>query len=279
MSCGSMPLHTLRQQEVDQRMPPKVGLCTTNLAPWIGNWIDFPLDDILKQFTTLILRGVFRQKAAAAWFGCRAEKAQITVLLPGGSDASSWLDQVDCMSHSWPKSCNIGKMQADRVHAKTFHLHRKFTRARHMWLSLRPDWYLLRYHIYTEWPGIYSYDELNDRLFVNPGRNDNIHDTPSKARYYSAEHREWQSQQMFMAYYIGAQLSQVSLTMKKTLANFEEGLAEEQQEVDEQKGSSGHQIKRWKTKQGVYQLKAPVAMDQAESNSEDPTYAEVLRDV
>ena len=150
------------------------------------HWIDFPLDDILKQFTTLkegILRGVFRQKAAAAWFGCRAEKAQITVLLPGGSDVNSRLDQVDCMSHSWPKSCNICKMPAEKVHAKTFHLHRKFTRARHMWLSLRPDWYLLRYDMYTEWPGIYSYDELNDRLFVNPGRNDNIHDTPAKARY------------------------------------------------------------------------------------------------
>ena len=82
-----------------------------------------------------------------------------------------------------------------------------------------------------------------------------------------------------MAYYIRAQLSQVCLTMKKTLANFEEDHAEEQQEVDEQKGSSGHQIKQWKTKQGVYQLKAPAAMDQAESNPEDPTYAEVLRDV
>ena len=87
------------------------------------DWIDFPFDDILQQFTTLkegILRGVFRQKAAAAWFGCRAEKAQITVLLPGGSDLSSWLDKVDCMSHSWPKSCNIGKMQVGKVHAKTF---------------------------------------------------------------------------------------------------------------------------------------------------------------
>ena len=111
------------------------------------DWIDFPLDDILKQFTTLkegILRGVFKQKAAAAWFGCRAEKAQITVLLPGGSDLSSWLDKVDCMSHSWPKSCNIGKMQADKVHAKTFHHHRKFTRARHMWLSLRPNWFPIK---------------------------------------------------------------------------------------------------------------------------------------
>ena len=31
--------------------------------------------------------------------------------------------------------------------------------------------------MYTEWPGIYSYEELNDRLFINPGRNDNIHET------------------------------------------------------------------------------------------------------
>ena len=65
--------------------------------------------------------------------------------------------------------------------------------------------------------------------------------------------------------------------MKKTLANFEEDLAEEQQV--EQKGSSDHQIKRSKTKQGVYQFKTPVAMDQADSNTEDPTYAEGLRDV
>ena len=84
---------------------------------------------------------------------------------------------------------------------------------------------------------------------------------------------------MFMSQYIGAQLSQVKLTMKKTLADFEEDPEEEQQEVNAQKGSSGHQIKRWKTKQGVFQLKDPVAMDQVESTTEDATYAEVLRDV
>ena len=154
------------------------------------DWIDFPLDDILQQFSTLkegILRGVFKQKAAGAWF--------VTVLLPGGPDLNSWLDKVDCMSHSWPKSCNIGLMQADKVHAKTFHMHRKFTRARHMWLSLRPNWFLLRHHMFTEWPGIYSYEELNDRLFLNPGRNDNIHDTPSRVRWNSPEHLAWVHQQ------------------------------------------------------------------------------------
>ena len=48
------------------------------------DWIDLPVDDIMQQFGTLkegILRGVFGQKAAAAWFGVRGEKAQITVIL------------------------------------------------------------------------------------------------------------------------------------------------------------------------------------------------------
>ena len=49
-----------------------------------------------------------------------------------------------------------------------------------MWLSLKPDWRLLTSHMYTNWPGIHTYAEINDRLFVNPGRNDNIQDTPSK---------------------------------------------------------------------------------------------------
>ena len=211
------------------------------------DWIDFPLQDILQQFTTLkegILRAVFRQKAAGAWFGRRAEKAQITVLLPGGSDLDSWLDKMDCMSHSWPKSCNIGQMQTGPVHAKTFHLHRKFTRARHMWLSLRPNWGLLQYHMYTDWPGIHTYDEINDRLFVNPGRNDNIHDTPSKAWSRSPEHLEWLNQQQYMAQFMDAQVEPVQITMQQALAQYAADLREEQAEIEAHKGSSCGQPKR-----------------------------------
>ena len=82
-----------------------------------------------------------------------------------------------------------------------------------------------------------------------------------------------------MSQYIGAQLSQVTLTMKETMVNFEKDLKEEQQEVNEQEGSSRSQVKRWKTKQGVFQLKGSTPMDQVEPSTEDATYAEVLRDV
>ena len=85
-----------------------------NLPTLIGklkiDWPDFPVDDILQHFTTLkegILRGVFKQKAARAWFGCRAAKAQVTVLLPGNCSFSEWTDMVDCMPHSWRPKASI----------------------------------------------------------------------------------------------------------------------------------------------------------------------------
>ena len=83
---------------------------------------------------------------------------------------------------------------------------------------------------------------------------------------------------MFMAQFIGAQLSQVTLTMTRTMAKFESDLAEEQQEVQANERSVGSQVKRWKTKQGVFQLKDPTPMDQVEPGTDDATYAEVLRD-
>ena len=89
-----------------------------NLPTLIGklkiDWLNFPVDDILRQFTTLkdgILRGVFKQQAARVWYSCRAEKAQVIVLLPGKCYYSTWTDLVDCMPHSWPKSFNIGRVQ------------------------------------------------------------------------------------------------------------------------------------------------------------------------
>ena len=209
-----------------------------NLPTLIGklkiDWLDFAVDDILQQFTTLkegILRGVFKQKAARAWFGCRAEKAQVTVLLPGNCSFSEWTDMVDCMPHSWPKSFNIGRMLMGPIQAATFHKHRKFTRARHMWLSLNPNWRLLSSHMYTDWPGIHSYEEINDRLFVNPGRNDNIQDTSSKVKYNSPEYWQWVRQQEYMWQFQDAQVPPVQISMEDTLAENRDDLRMEEAEI------------------------------------------------
>ena len=255
-----------------------------NLPTLIGklkiDWLDFPVDDILQQFTTLkegILRGVFKQKAARAWFGCRAEKAQVTVLLPGNCSLSEWSDKVDCMPHSWPKSFNIGKMQMGPVQANTFHLHRKFTRARHMWLSLKPDWHLLATHMYTEWPGIHSYEEINDRLFANPGRNDNIQDTQSKAKWHSPAHWHWLGQRDYMWQLVDARVAPVVITMEKTLAEYRANLQVEQAEIAKHSAVRGK--KKWKTKDGIYQLKDPEPSEEDMPETDDATYAELLREV
>ena len=227
-----------------------------NLPTLIGklkiDWLDFPVDDILQQFTTLkdgILRGVFKQKGARAWFGCRAEKAQVTVLLPGNCCFSEWTDMVDCMPHSWPKSFNIGRMQMGPLHSASFHKHRKFTRARHMWLFLDPDWRLLSSHMYTEWPGTHSYAEINDRLFVNPGRNDNIQDTLSKVQYYSPEYWQWVQQQEYMWHFVDGHVPPVQIKMEDTLAEYRDNLRKEKAEIALRKPGGK---KRWKTKEGTY---------------------------
>ena len=253
-----------------------------NLPTLIGklkiDWLDFPVDDILQQFTTLkdgILRGVFKQQAARAWYGCRAEKAQVTVLLPGKCCFSKWTDMVDCMPHSWPKSFNIGRMQIVPIHAASFHKHRKFTRARHMWLRLEPNWRLLGSHMYTEWPGIHTYAEINDRLFVNPGRNDNIQDTKSKVRRYSPEYWQWMGQIEYLWQFLE----------EDTLAEYQANLRKEQAEVALHRPAVK---KQWKTKDGTFQVKQkqPVQKDQKEDQMdgtspepEEATFSEMLRDV
>ena len=135
-------------------------------------------------------------------------------------------------------------MWMDPVQANTFHLHRKFTRARHMWLSLKPDWRLLAIHMYTEWPGIHSYEEINDRLFANPGRNDQ--DTQSKARWHSPAHWQWLGQRDYMWQFVDAQVPPVRITMEKTLAEYRADLKVEQPEIAKHT-SAFIGKKKWKT--------------------------------
>ena len=107
-----------------------------------------------------------------------SEVSQLNFLWPSKLDADAWLDIIDRMTQGWPKSTIIGRFQVDDLQPRTYHLYRKFTRARHLWLSLRPNWNLLRTHMVTDQPGNYTYPQLLDRLFNSPGRNDLINDTP-----------------------------------------------------------------------------------------------------
>ena len=103
----------------------------------------------------------------------------------------------------------------------------------------------MRTHMYTDWPGIYSYAQLYDRLFANPGRNDRINDTPSQSGYYSPAYQDWQQQGLYMAQLLGLyEPCRITMTLEAILGKFGPSLAKEQQEVEAQKASRG-KVKRW----------------------------------
>ena len=181
------------------------------------DWLDFPAGGILEQFITL-------------------KKAFFVVFIVKRPTGCLLLEKIDSMSHSWPKSGIAVTLQVEDLQARTFHMHRKFTRARHLWFSLRPDWNLIKAQMYTDWPGIYSYEEPYDRLFANPGRNDRINDTPALCGYYSWAYQEWQQQWWHMARFLGNEPCQVTMTLEAIQENYEGSLLKELQEVEERKG-------------------------------------------
>ena len=132
--------------------------------------------------------------------------------------------------------------------------------------------------MYTDWPGIYSYEQLYDRLFANPGRNDRINDTPSRSGYYSPAYQNWQQQGLYMAQFLGYEPCRITMTLEAILGKFDTSLAKEQEEVEAQKASRG-KVKRWRTKHGVVHLKGANPTNEAVPITVDPTYEEVLRDV
>ena len=122
------------------------------------------------------------------------------------------------------------------------------------------------------------YAEINDRLFVNPGRNDNIQDTLSKVKYSSPVYWQWVQQWEYMGQFVDGQVSPVQIKMEDTLAEYRDNLRKEKAEIALHMPLK----KRWKTKAGTYQLKHPEDGDQTDQTmptADEATFAEMLRDV
>ena len=191
------------------------------------NWWAPPQHSYGQSHCTLkegILRGVFKQKAARAWFGCRAEKAQVTVLLPGSCSLSEWSGKVDYMPHSWPKSFNIGKMQMGPVQANTFHLHRICILSGQGYIATRKS--------------------MTDCLPTLAGM------TISRILSHSPAHWRWFGQRDHVWQLVDARVAPVVVTMEKTLAEYRANLQVEQAEIAKHSAVRGK--KKWKTKDGIY---------------------------
>ena len=157
-----------------------------------------------------------------------------------------------------------------------------------MWLHLEPDWNLLWNQLYTEWPGIHTYDEINDRLFVNPGRNENILDSKAKVGRHSPEYWHWRGQIDYMWQFQDGQVRPVQIKMEDAIADYQANLRNEQTEVAVHKPLAR---KQWKTKDGTFQVKQklgaddgpsadpPDQMDESSPEQEEATFSKMLRDV
>ena len=105
-----------------------------------------------------------------------------------------------------------------------------------------------------------------------------MQDTPSKAKWYSPAHLQWLGQCEYMWQFVDAQVPSVRITMEDTLAKCCANLRVEQAEIAAYSSATSGR-KKWKTKDGVYQLKDPEKPEQSVPATDDAMYADMLRDV
>ena len=171
-----------REARANRRMQFKVGKYRdgsweSNIRMLTGtikvDWIQLPVEPYLAALPTLqqgVIAGVFRQKGAAPWGCTRAEKLQLSVLLPNDLSLEDWYAEVYGLPTVWPETSMLGADNLRKIAGYDFHLLRKKYDVRTMWGDLDPQWRLLQSQLETRGPGWYSPAELKERLFTNKSK-------------------------------------------------------------------------------------------------------------
>ena len=106
-----------------------------------------PVEPYLAALPTLqqdVIAGVFRQKGAAPWGCTKAEKLQLSVLLPNDLSLEDWYAEVYGLPTVWPEASMLGAENLRKIAGYDFHLLRKKYDVRTMWGDLDPQWRLLQ---------------------------------------------------------------------------------------------------------------------------------------
>ena len=171
-----------REARANRRMQFKVGKYRdgsweSNIRMLTGtikvDWIQLPVEPYLAALPTSqqgVIAGVFRQKGAAPWGCTRAEKLQLSVLLPNDLSLEDWYAEVYGLPTVWPDASMLGADNLRKIAGYDFHLLRKKYDVRTMWGDLDPQWRLLQSQLETRGPGWYSPAELKVRLFTNKSK-------------------------------------------------------------------------------------------------------------
>ena len=113
-----------------------------------------------------------------------------------------------------------------------------------------------RYHMLVESPGCFNYGQLLERLFTNPGRNDQIDETPYRGHGAAELKCHWECQCNYMASLLRSGRGTALLRIEDILQEFEATLMKEKAEDQECKDKRAP-CKMWKTKQGIMRIKQP----------------------
>ena len=109
-----------REARANRRMQFKVGKYRdgsweSNIRMLTGtikvDWIQLPVEPYLAALPTLqqgVIAGVFRQKGAAPWGCTKAEKLQLSVLLPNDLSLEDWYAEVYGLPTIWPEASMLG---------------------------------------------------------------------------------------------------------------------------------------------------------------------------
>ena len=75
---------------------------------------------------------MFRHIAAAPWFGAKAHKLQVAVILPSDIDTQEWLDIVTGNESVWPMQVQYSRQRLQPLSPSTFKRLRKRAKAKHV---------------------------------------------------------------------------------------------------------------------------------------------------
>ena len=196
---------------------------------------------------------VFSQKCSTAWQGAPGQRLTVAIMLPGRQDADDWLNFMLSQKNLWPSFTPRGTL-TEEISEQTFRKEQRRLQAKHLWMEVKLSWHVLGGRMYTAAPTGKSRDQLYALLFDNSARGS--HKNPYEKHAYrgpdlKAVQTWWEQCKEWMRYFKGQSVP-VVLDLQGLLQLFR---GKEEVARAEVETFMEHCAKRWKTKEGTYQLK------------------------
>ena len=94
-------------------------------------------------------------------------RIMVSLLLPSPMEADQWLHKAKANRHMWPLQMTLHPA-ANQLPTEFFmRRERRILRARHIWVSIQPDWPMIKARVWTKHATGLPYTMLHRRLFLH----------------------------------------------------------------------------------------------------------------